>query len=284
MKRLLLLVLAVALLGLVPGTASAAPSNDDFANATRITSPSDLPTETNVGATIEPGEPTAGFLTSSVWYTFTPRRTRDYTVSLCNSSSSLDVAVTVYTGRALTHLRQASQGIETCGTFPGPGMTSWIARRGVTYHIQVAGFVSGTNPFEGTFDLQLTPGPGGLYISDAARREGNRGKRPMFFTVSLGTPARHPVAVRWFTTDCFIIIGIPCLLPGGATAGIDYVGNNGVIFFKKGQRTKRIAVEIIGDREVETNETFNVFLAHPHGAPITQGFATGTIVNDDRGL
>ena len=283
MKRLLLLVLAVSLLGLVPATtASAAPSNDDFANATSITTvPTDLPTESNVGASVEPGEPLSGGFFSTVWYKFTPRRTRDYTVSLCGSSSNL--AVTVFRGSQVSSLRQVTQpALDNCGSsFPSPGTTSWIGRRGVTYYIQVAGFNGGSGSGEGTFPFQLTNGPGGLYVSNGATREGNRGRHPMIFTVTLGRPVGHAVAFRWFTSDCFVL-NFCVIGPGEAQSGLDYVGNNGIAFIPKGHRRARFAVQVVGDREVEVNEVFNVFLTNPHGTSIVQGFGTGTIVNDDR--
>ncbi len=282
MKRLLLLVLAVSLLGLVPGTASAAaPGNDNFANATVIsTVPTDLPAESNVGAMTETNEPGFFGIQATVWYRFTPAQTRDYTASLCDSDPNFTGVVSIYTGSALAGLRPIStteSGFNNCSSVPGPGQASFFAFRGVTYFIQIGGFNGGIGTMpQDTFDLKLTTGPGGLYVLDSSRKEGNHGLHAMRFTVALGVRATRRVSFHWQTQEVSCFCG-----PGGATDGIDYRGNHGRVSIPAGRRFGHLHVWVIGDRSVERDEQFAVNITSPRGATIGNPSAFGLIRNDD---
>ena len=110
-----------------------------------------------------------------------------------------------------------------------------------------------------------------LSISAAAAVEGNVGRRPMVFTVSLSAPSTRPVTVRWGTAN------------GTATAGRDYVAATGSVTFAPGQTRRTITAMIFGDRTAEPDETFRVGLSSPLNATLspTASRGTGTIRNDD---
>jgi hypothetical protein len=110
-----------------------------------------------------------------------------------------------------------------------------------------------------------------ISISAAAIVEGNAGRRPMVFTVSLSQASTRPVTVRWGMAN------------GTATAGRDYVATAGSLTFAPGQTRRTITVLVIGDRISGADETFRVGLASPLNATLsaTARRGTGTIRNDD---
>jgi hypothetical protein len=68
---------------------------------------------------------------------------------------------------------------------------------------------------------------------------------------------------------------------GTATAGSDYVAKSGTSSIPSRTVTKTVGVTIYGDTTPEPDETFSVNLSNPSNATITDGQATGTILNDD---
>jgi hypothetical protein len=110
-----------------------------------------------------------------------------------------------------------------------------------------------------------------ISISAAAIAEGNAGRRPMVFTVSLSQASTRPVTVRWGMAN------------GTATAGRDYVATAGSLTFAPGQTRRTITALVIGDRLSEADETFRIGLASPLNATLstTANRGTGTIRNDD---
>jgi len=110
-----------------------------------------------------------------------------------------------------------------------------------------------------------------ISISAAAIAEGNAGRRPMTFTISLSQASTLPITVRWATANAT------------ATAGRDYVAAAGRVAFAPGQTRRTIEVMVIGDRTAEADETFRVGLASPVNATLstTASRGTGTIRNDD---
>ena len=119
----------------------------------------------------------------------------------------------------------------------------------------------------------FTP-PASLSIDDVSVTEGDDGVSQARFTVTLQGPQGHDVTVR-FRTEA----GDP---PDGATAGLDYVTNEGTLTFGPEMTTQTIVVDVIGDRLVEPDELFTVRLsdASPN-ATIERAAGTGTILNDD---
>lgn len=72
---------------------------------------------------------------------------------------------------------------------------------------------------------------------------------------------------------------------GTATAGQDYLGVHGTLLLYPNENQAAIAVEVIGDRTAEADETFYLDVSHPVGGSFGAGVVTltavRTIVNDD---
>lgn len=108
-----------------------------------------------------------------------------------------------------------------------------------------------------------------ITIADASLREGNIGISNMVFEVRLSEPGSRTVTVRYATAD------------QTATAGSDYGAVEGTLTFSPGQTVHLITVAIVGDTEVEPDETFLVNLSEPTNADLADGQAVGTILDDD---
>lgn len=100
--------------------------------------------------------------------------------------------------------------------------------------------------------------------------EGSTGSSNLIFSVALSAPSASTVTVDYETVD------------GTAVGGVDYTVASGTLAFLPGQVSKLITVSALGDRTVETDETFFVSLTSASGAAVSgTGLATGTILNDD---
>jgi hypothetical protein len=112
-----------------------------------------------------------------------------------------------------------------------------------------------------------------LSINDVTITEGNSGTKNANFAVKLSNPSTQTITVAYQTANVT------------ATAGSDYIAQNGTITFNPGDISKIVSIVVNGDTAVETNETFTVNLSNPsNGAIITTGTALGTITNDDFAL
>ena len=108
-----------------------------------------------------------------------------------------------------------------------------------------------------------------ISINDVSVTEGNSGTKAATFTLTLSGPSVEPIAVRVITT------------PGTATASTDYNSLNLVVTFQPGVVTRTFDVTIIGDTNLELNETFTVNITDPFGTTIADGDGVGTILDDD---
>ncbi|HEX7832426.1 MAG TPA: Calx-beta domain-containing protein, partial [Thermoanaerobaculia bacterium] len=108
-----------------------------------------------------------------------------------------------------------------------------------------------------------------IAIASASVTEGNAGSTSMVFAVQLSVPTVNAVTVNYATSDV------------AATAGNDYANTNGTLTFAPGVTSQSIAVPVIGDVAVESNETFLVTLTSPSNATLGTANATGTIFDDD---
>jgi len=106
-------------------------------------------------------------------------------------------------------------------------------------------------------------------INDVAITEGNAGLKQATFTVSLSGASVEAIAVRAMTAQA------------SATAGSDYNSINVAVIFQPGIVTQTVDVPIIGDTNLESNETFAVNLSEPFGTTIADGVGVGTILDDD---
>jgi hypothetical protein len=108
-----------------------------------------------------------------------------------------------------------------------------------------------------------------ISIKSVSVTEGNSGLKAATFTLTLSGPSVEAIAIRAITA------------PGTATGGTDYNSLNLVVTFPPGTVTRTFDVSIIGDTNLESNETFSVDLSEPFGTTIANGNGVGTILDDD---
>lgn len=108
-----------------------------------------------------------------------------------------------------------------------------------------------------------------ISINDVSVTEGNAGTKAATFTLSLSGPSVETIAIRAISA------------PGTATAASDYNSIDSVVIFQPGTVTRTVDVTIIGDTNLELNETFSVNLSDPFGTTIADGTGAGTILDDD---
>jgi hypothetical protein len=106
-------------------------------------------------------------------------------------------------------------------------------------------------------------------IASMSALEGDSGNTPFVFTVTLSAPSAVAVTVGYATAA------------GTAIAGTDYMDTSGTLTFPPGVISRTIAVQVMGDTQVEADETFFVNLSMPVNATLAVAQATGTILNDD---
>src|SRR5215216_92880 len=132
----------------------APPPNDNFANATVISSLPFDDTVDNTSATTETGEPGANIqflLFKTVWYSFTPTETQYISVSA--TSSFFTPTVLIYSGTSLDSL--------TCYNCETNQLAAFQVVANTTYYFQIG---SKGNPLDQTipsgliqFHVELTP-------------------------------------------------------------------------------------------------------------------------------
>jgi hypothetical protein len=125
------------------------PANDDFANATQITSLPFANTVDGTAATLESGEPGAtscGSVGHTVWYAYTASQTQTL---FANGNSFGNTMIGVFTGASLGSLTEVS-----CGVY----RDLFRAVAGRTYWIQV-GVFDGQDGGVQTFSLDVAPTP-----------------------------------------------------------------------------------------------------------------------------
>jgi hypothetical protein len=116
---------------------------------------------------------------------------------------------------------------------------------------------------------------GRLSVLDATVVEGNDGVTNLLFLVTLDGYPSTDVTVGFNT------------FAGTATAGADYLTTNGTLTFPwipvppVGPRTQVLAVPVVGDTDIEPDETLSLVLTNAQNGYLLRGTATGTIRNDD---
>jgi Calx-beta domain len=108
-----------------------------------------------------------------------------------------------------------------------------------------------------------------ISINDVSVTEGNSATKAATFTLTLSGPSVEAIAVRAITT------------PGTATASSDYNSINLAVIFQPGELTRTLDVGVIGDTNLESNETFFVNLTEAFATTIADGEGVGTIIDDD---
>lgn len=153
-----------------------------------------------------------------------------------------------------------------------PGLTAGDIRSALLSSTTPTGSLSGKTTTGGRLDIAslMAKSPvAGISVGDVSITEGNTGTSNAVFMVRLSSPATDTVTVNYATAD------------GTAAAQLDYTAVSGTLSFAVGENSKTILVPVVGDGNVEANETFTVNLSAATGATIVKGQAIGTILNDD---
>ncbi|MDX2214476.1 MAG: DUF4347 domain-containing protein [Oculatellaceae cyanobacterium bins.114] len=132
------------------------------------------------------------------------------------------------------------------------------------------GTESGTQQVTATITDDDLPPVVSISPATIVQNEGNSGTTAYTYTVSLSAASGLPVTVNYTTNN------------GTATAGSDYVDNDGSLVFNPGgSLSQNITVLVNGDTTVEPTETFTVALNSATNGTLGTSTATGTITNDD---
>ncbi|MBP8256219.1 MAG: PQQ-binding-like beta-propeller repeat protein, partial [Opitutaceae bacterium] len=125
----------------------APPPNDDFASALEMEGPSFKTTQSNIGATLQTGEPRIENMVGghSVWFRWTAPQDGQFQASV--TSEVLDTLLGVYQGNSVTSLTLVGQSDDTPGSFYDP-MVTFQAKAGETYFFAVDSLKDG-----GKFDF-----------------------------------------------------------------------------------------------------------------------------------
>ena len=110
-------------------------------------------------------------------------------------------------------------------------------------------------------------GPVGISVADARVEEGVGAT--LAFAVTLSRAATSAFGVDYATAD------------GSALAGEDYTAASGTLSFQAGESSATIKVVVLDDAHDEGEETLTLRLSNSTAGRLTDGEATGTIVNAD---
>ncbi|HYG46358.1 MAG TPA: Calx-beta domain-containing protein, partial [Allosphingosinicella sp.] len=149
-----------------------------------------------------------------------------------------------------------------------------------TFAVNLSNATGGASIGDGTGTGTITnddnlPPAGSVSIADAQIVEGNAGTSTLVLTLSR-TGGAAAFSVDYATANG----GNPN--NASATAGSDYVAQNGTVSFAEGEDVKTVSITINGDTAFELSEEFSVTLGNPTaGATIADAAAVATITNDD---
>ncbi len=110
----------------------------------------------------------------------------------------------------------------------------------------------------------------GIGINNISVTETNEGTVDATFTVTLIPASISSVNVDYATAD-----------NTATTADSDYTEKSGTITITPGSTTQTVTISVIGDTNVESDESFYVNLSNSTSAAIVDNQGEGTIINDD---
>src|SRR5689334_23435281 len=138
--------------------AAAAPANDNFAFATVLAAGGGTLATSNVGATLEAGEPlhagNAGG--ASIWFSWTPNFTG--TASIDTAGSDFDTLLDAYTGSTVSSLTPVGSN-DDIGGLGGTSRTCFAVTSGTTYHFSVDGYDGVTGSVDLTWGAKSDSNP-----------------------------------------------------------------------------------------------------------------------------
>jgi Calx-beta domain/FG-GAP-like repeat len=159
---------------------------------------------------------------------------------------------------------------ERSKSFSVPIIGDTIDELDKTFAINLSGATNATiDPPQTVMLIRDDDGPN-ISINDVSVAEGDTGTRNATFTITLSATSPQPVGVVYITSD------------GTATGGSDYARSFGrFVSVPAGQTSATFNISIVGDLNVEPDETFNVNLSNPSGGTILDAQGVCTIINDD---
>ena len=110
-------------------------------------------------------------------------------------------------------------------------------------------------------------------ISSSSIAEGDKDSSSVRLFVKLSTSSKRTVTVDYATQDG---TGL-----NKAIAGSDYTATSGTLTFLPGTTALTLDIPILGDTNLESDESFLVNLTNPYGAILTTSQSTINILNDD---
>ncbi|MGD0090227.1 MAG: S8 family serine peptidase [Planctomycetota bacterium] len=221
------------------------PLNDDFANATVITS-FDVQTGSNVNATKEPNEPNhaGNYGGKSVWWQWTPANPAHIAIS--TQDSAFDTVLAVYTGSALASLTEvASNNDEDALAGIVTSRVEFDAVAGTTYWIAVDGFDGAS----GNIRLHLQPISTTVRIFATTPWASKAGPTPGTFTVTRTGSLAADLAVN------YSILSDATGFNGLAVNGTDFVELPGTVTIPAGSASAAITVTPIANNQFEGTTT-----------------------------
>lgn len=193
--------------------------------------------------------------------------TANFTLNTYSITTSVNLAGAGTVSCTPNPVPHGGESICTANAAAGYTFTSWIGNCSIAVgNICTLSNVTSDQTLTANFDLA---GPA-FSINNMAKNEGNKGTTNFTFTVTLSPASTQKVTVQYETAD------------GTATAGYDYTSTSGTLTFKAGQTSKAVTVKVIGDKVIESDETFFVNLSSPTGgALLFDDQGDGIIRNDD---
>lgn len=265
-------------------TPTAAPPNDNFANAQTITGNVGSVNGTNSFATRETGEPNHSpdsFPSGkSIWYRWTAPN--NGTVTMTTVGSDFDTLLAVYGGTSVNALGTVIAANDDENN-PGGILTSRVqfsAVGGTTYQLVVDGYggdqgsvtLNWNLPAGATPTPTPTPAPGVVQFSSstAGVTEAPNITVKIDLVVTRTGNTSGAASVKYATTNAT------------ASDRSDYEAALGTLQFAAGETQQTITVFIVDDSYVEGAETFNITLSSPVGCTLGATPAvTATITSDD---
>lgn len=123
---------------------------------------------------------------------------------------------------------------------------------------------------QGVGTIQNDDAAPAISVSDEGALETHAGTTGLVFTVSLSNPTDQPVTVEYSTAD------------GSATlANADYHAASGTLTIPAKASSGTITVDLVGDTDVEPDETLFLNLTSATNAVIADSQGVGTVQNDD---
>ena len=188
----------------------------------------------------------------------------DYLVAGTYSAATREFMVTVFGGPAFMHFVGRSMAVYPEGRHLSVDRLG-LQNNGAQTTDSAAGSLTvsvGRLDIPGRFPVVLT-------AADVMVGEGDSGTTNAVFQLEISAPSSQVVTVGYETADYT------------AVAGLDYVAVSGTATFLPGMTNVWVSVPVLGDRNVETNETFELHLSRPDNASLVAFNAIATIVDDD---